>query len=340
MAQENMGEQKAYRRRGWSWIFSVLLAAALMSFAVRGVDWRRVWEAITHVRLEFIVAGALLSCGSYFLRALRWRILLNAEGRFSVGTVFSANMAGYLGNNFLPARAGELVRTWIISSKSSLSKPYVLTTALAERMVDAVVLVAWGSVVLLGIDPKPAWLRSVSWTTTIIAVVGGLSIAVGPHTGNLCEGVLRRLPMPAGARERLLNWTGQILAGLRVFHDVGRLGRFAAMTIAIWSVDTAAVLAAGAAFDLHMTLQMTSLLLCGLGLGSAVAPTPGYVGTYQSVAVAVLGPFGVPRDAALAFALLSQAIGYVVVVALGLPSILRYRGRADKAASAGAVGRF
>jgi uncharacterized protein (TIRG00374 family) len=339
MALENMGEQKGYRRRGWSWILSVLLAAALMYFAVRGVEWRRVWEAITHVEWTLIAAGALLSCGSYFLRALRWRILLNAEGRFSVGTVFSANMAGYLGNNFLPARAGELVRTWIISSQSSLSKPYVLTTALAERMVDAVVLVAWGSVVLLGIHPKPAWLASVSWTTTTIAAIGVLSIAVVPHTGNLCEGILKRLPMPAGLRERLLHWTGQILAGLRVFHDVGRLGRFAAMTVAIWSVDTTALMAAGKAFDLHMTVQMASLLLCGLGLGSAVAPTPGYVGTFQSVTVTVLGPFGVSRDAALAFALVSQATGYVIVVTLGLPAVLRYRGRAERDASADAVGR-
>jgi uncharacterized protein (TIRG00374 family) len=315
-------------------MFSVLLAAALMYFAVRGVDWRRVWEAITHAHWALIAAGSLLSCGSYFLRALRWRILLNAEGRFSVGTVFSANMAGYLGNNFLPARAGELVRTWIISSKSMLSKPYVLTTALAERMVDAVVLVAWGSVVLLGIHPKPKWLESVSWTTTAIAVVGVLAVAVVPHTGNLCERILQWVPMPEGVRERLLRLTHQILAGLRVFHDVPRLAKFAVMTVAIWSVDVVAILVASRAFDLHLSASAASLLLCGMGLGSAVAPTPGYVGTYQSVTVTVLGPFGVSRDAALALALVSQAMGYVVVVMLGLPAILRYRGQAEEDAVA------
>jgi uncharacterized protein (TIRG00374 family) len=271
-----------------------------------------------------------MACGSYFLRALRWRILLNAEGQFRVGTVFSANMAGYLGNNFLPARAGELVRTWIISSRSGLSKPYVLTTALAERMVDAVVLVLWGSVVLLGVHPKPAWLASVSWTTAMIASVGVLAIGVAPHTGNLCERILRALPLPAGLRERLLRWTEQILAGLRVFHDVRRLVRFGGMTAAIWSVDTASVMVASAAFGLNFSVTMASLLLCGMGLGSAVAPTPGYVGTYQSVAVTVLGSFGVSRDAALAFALVSQAIGYLTVLSLGLPAILRYRGAAEK----------
>jgi uncharacterized protein (TIRG00374 family) len=324
MAPQTQGELKP-RRSAWSWIFSAIVAGGLLYLAVRGVEWRRVWEAIAGVRWPFILGSALFSSFSYFLRAVRWRILLNAEGRFSVGTVFSANMAGYLGNSFLPARAGELVRTWIISRQSTLTKPYVLATALAERMVDAVVMVLWGSIVLLAINPKPAWLQSVSWTTTAIAAIGVFAIAVLPHTHGLCEAILHRLPMPAALRERLLHLSTQVLAGLRVFHDVGRLGQFGVMTAAIWTSETLGVIAAGAAFGLHFTVPMASLLLCGMGLGSAIAPTPGYVGTYQSVTVTVLGPFGVSRDTALAYALVTQAAGYVVVLMLGLPAILRYR---------------
>src|SRR5215471_13180899 len=104
-----MGETKTRGRSPWSWVLSLVVAAGLLYFAVRGVDWRLVWASIVNVEWVWIVASGLMSCGSYFLRALRWRILLNAEGRFSVGTVFSANIAGYLGNNFLPARAGELI---------------------------------------------------------------------------------------------------------------------------------------------------------------------------------------------------------------------------------------
>jgi len=223
------------------------------------------------------------------------------------------------------------VRTWIISSQSNLSKPYVLTTALAERMMDAVVLVLWGSVVLLGVSPKPAWVQSVSWTTAAIAAVGVVSIAVLPHTGNLGERILRWLPMPEALRTRFIGWVAQILAGLRVFHNFARLGQFAAMTALIWSVDTVATIVCAAAFDLHLTFAMASLLLCGMGLGSAIAPTPGYVGTYQTVVVTILGPFGIARDMALALAFVSQALGYVVVLLLGLPAVLRYRGKTKKA---------
>jgi hypothetical protein len=74
---------------------------------------------------------------------------LNAEGTVSVPTVFWATTAGYFGNNFLPARAGELVRTFMISSASGLESSYVLATALSERVADAVALVVISAVVLL-----------------------------------------------------------------------------------------------------------------------------------------------------------------------------------------------
>ena len=71
-------------------------------------------------------------------------------------------MAGYLGNNFLPARAGELVRTFLISRRSSLSKTYVLTTALSERLMDVIALVLGSSIVLLRMDMKVPWMENLS----------------------------------------------------------------------------------------------------------------------------------------------------------------------------------
>jgi uncharacterized membrane protein YbhN (UPF0104 family) len=61
-------------------------------------------------------------------------------------------------------------------------------------------------------------------------------------------------------------------------------------------------------------------------LGSALPSTPGYVGIYQFVGMSVLGPFGFSRDAALAYILILQALGYVVILAFGLPGIYKFKG--------------
>jgi uncharacterized protein (TIRG00374 family) len=293
----------------------------LLYYSLRGVEWGRVWTTITHARWQYLAVACLFTCCSYFVRAYRWRILLNTDATFSIATVFLATMAGYLGNSFLPARAGEFVRTYIISSRSTLSKTYVLTTALSERMVDAIVLVLASSVVLLGVNPKPGWLADVSHTTAAIAGAGLLTIAIVPHTGDLVERLLRAIPMPEGLRKRLLELAAQILLGLRTFHSPTRLAGFGFWTVVVWSLDSCTVMAGGYALGIELPFRVALLLIAGLGLGSALPSTPGYVGIYQFVTVSILAPFGVSHDDALAYSFVMQALGYVVVVALGLPAI-------------------
>jgi glycosyltransferase 2 family protein len=306
-------------RRAAKWTLSIVVSAVLLYFSLRGIEWVRVWRTIAAARWSYIAASGAIAAFSYFLRGVRWRILLNAEGRLPVSTVFWANMAGYLGNNFLPARAGEVIRSLLISSRSELSKTYVLTTALGERLADVIALVLASSVVLWRVEPKPAWMAGVSGALAAIAAAGGLAILILPHTGNLLTGLLRRIPMPQTLRRRLLEWTGELLLGLQAFHDWGRFLGFTFLTAVVWSLDATTTMISALGLGLHIPFPVAMLLLAGLGLGSALPSTPGYVGVYQFVAVTVLVPFGIGRDAALAYILVAQAVGYTVVLVLGLP---------------------
>jgi uncharacterized membrane protein YbhN (UPF0104 family) len=315
------------KRRFWSWILALPLAGFLLYWSLRGVDWKTVWSTILRARWNYLLAAGILTCNSFFMRSLRWRILLNAEESLPVGAVFCATMAGYLGNAFLPARAGELVRTVVVSGRSSLSKTYVLTTALSERLMDAVALVLWASLILLGVNPKPGWMSGVARTMAIAAAAGAVAIAVLPHTGGLCQNVLRRLPLPHAWRDRLIGLADQVLLGMRAFHNTGRFLGFAAMTVLIWVSDAFGTMVAGRALDLSLSFSMAILLITGLGLSSALPSTPGYVGIYQFVAVTILVPMGIAKSAALAFILVVQAYGYAVTLLLGLPCLWILRSR-------------
>ena len=316
------GPARLLKRVGYG-LLSTALAGTLLYYSLRGVEWGRVWTTIAHARWEWLAASAGLTSCSFFCRSLRWRVLLNSEGRFDIPTVFGANMAGYLGNAFLPARAGEFLRTYLISSRSGLSAAFVFTTAVCERMMDAIVLVLASSVVLVSVHPKPAWLDDVSRTMAAMAGAGLVVIVMAPHTGNLCERILRWLPVPGGVRERLVGWSVQVLMGLRTLHSFRRLGGFLFWTVVIWTVDCASAVVCGRGLGVAMTMRTGLLLMAGLGLGSALPSAPGYVGIYQFVTVSVLGPFGVRRDAALAYALVNQALSYVVVTVFGLPGLWR-----------------
>jgi uncharacterized protein (TIRG00374 family) len=300
------------------WLISGFLAVALLYWSLRGIQWSQVWRSLASARLSYIGTCCLLISVNLFLRSLRWRILLSAEGRVSVADAFWATAAGYFGNNFLPARAGELIRTMIVSSRCGLSKAYVLTTALSERMVDAIVLVIISLGVLLILPAQPGWLADAGKPIAIIGIAGILTIAILPRLEPLLVRILRRIPLPQSMYAKLLHLLEQILLGVRTYHDARKLFAFLGFTVVIWLVDAVITVNGALAIGLSISLPIAFLLVAALGLGSALPSTPGYVGVYQFVAVSVLSPFGFSRNDAIAYILLFQALSYVVISLWGL----------------------
>jgi uncharacterized protein (TIRG00374 family) len=321
----------------WSWAVSIPLAAALLYWSFRGVDWRSVWHSIASAKPAYLFGAAAITTFSCFMRAVRWRILLNAEGRLRVGTVFRATMVGYLGNSFLPARAGEVLRSVLISRESELTKTYVLTTAMSERLMDVIAVVLAASLALFGVNPKPRWLADISGSLLVAVVAGAAAVVILPHTGNLIGNVLERLPLPVRLRHFLLATSSQVLLALRAFHHWGRMAGFAGLTALIWSADGVGAMVGARALSLTIPFPAVMLLLAAMALGSALPSTPGYVGIYQFAAVLVLLPLGVRRDQALAYSFLLQAVGYAVFLALGLPALHASRRVARETASRAAA---
>ena len=313
------------RARPWSWLVAVALAAVLLYFSLRGVDWAQVWRILSHAHVGYVAAGCGCFCLALFLRALRWRVILSAAGRFDISTVFWATSAGYLGNNFLPARAGEVVRSVIVSGSSSLSNAYVLTTALAERLLDAATLVILGAVAVWSLDSTPHWIVDASRVVALLAVAGLVVLVALPHAESGVLRISNRLPLPPKWRERISAAITQSLLGLRAFHDPRRSAGFAAFTVLVWATDVCGVMLGTRALNMAVPAPVAMLLVAGLGLGSGLPSTPGYVGIYQFVAVTVLMPFGFGRDDALAYILLAQALSYIVISIFGFVGLAKYR---------------
>ncbi len=307
------------------WILAIALAVGLLYYSMRGVDWGRLGYNLAHANLALVAAVLALSLVGIFLRSFRWRLLLVAEGEVSVATAFWATCTGYFGNLFLPARAGELIRTFMISAGTQLSKTYVLTTALSERAVDAIVLVGISAAVLLTIDQRPGWLAQAARPFGLAALGAVIAIAIIPPLEHFWISLVRRSPLPAPLRVRVEEILGQVHLAIRTFHDPGRLTKFALMTAVIWTVDAVATVIGAKALGFAISLPAAYLLLAGLGLGSALPSTPGYAGIYQFVAVSVLVPFGFSRTDAITYILFAQVNQYLITGTLGVIGFSKYR---------------
>jgi uncharacterized protein (TIRG00374 family) len=313
--------------RRLSFVAALVLAAVLLYYSLRGLDWRQVAATVSSADISLLALVAVLASTNLLLRSLRWRILLEAAVRVPPSTTFWATAAGYFGNTFLPARAGELVRTLMISARTGLAVPFVLATALSERIADACALLLIGALALMALPSRPGWLAEAAVPSAILALVGAICIAVLPKLESIHTRIIDKLPLAPAIAARIRQIVEQGVLGLRAFHDKRRFAAFASLSLVIWVLDAIATVIGAAALGLRMPLPVAFLLIVGLGLGSALPSTPGYVGIYQFVAVSVLTPFGFSQSEAIAYILVAQAMTFAVIGFWGSLGFWRYRAR-------------
>ncbi len=311
------------RSRAFYLTLAAAFAGILLYYSLRGIDWAQVWTTIAHARWRYLVLWFILTTIGLFLRSVRWRVLLTAEGPVDVPTAFWATCAGYFGNNFLPFRAGEVVRTLMISSRTGMSKSFVLTTALSERIFDAITLVGVAAVLLLTMPNKPGWFSHAGTPFGIIGLVGVFAIILLPKLEPLWASILRKMPIPEALTEKLIGIMEKVLAGIRALHDFKRFFTFAGLTVVIWSFDTVISIIGMNALGLSMSPSVAILLITGMALGSVLPSTPGYVGIYQYVAISVLKPFGYSQADAIAYSLLYQVLQFANFAFWGLLAFSR-----------------
>src|SRR3954453_21492170 len=157
-----------------------LLAQSLISIvALAAVVW---WASRQHmpVLADGAIGTIALAIGLYGLATLargeRWhRVLLLVDGRSSRADAYSLTTVGYMGNNTLPARAGDLLKSVLTARRTGLSTPEVLGAAVAERVLDAVALGAI-FLVLGGLVLTGAGLPAIH---AVVAILAGLLLLAG-----------------------------------------------------------------------------------------------------------------------------------------------------------------
>lgn len=311
------------RRIPWMPLFALLLAAVLLYLVLRDIDWGETLTIVRTGRLEFIVTGGLTLFFSYLLRSFRWHVLLRREKPVSLTTTFWGTWVGYMGNSFLPARAGEIIRTVLVSRQARINISYVLATALTERLIDAVVLVVIVLATVSTMGTIPDWLLAGVRTMAVLGVLGVITLFVAPVFEQRIRAKIRDLPVSASIRQKIDTLVERFLLGMRALQHPQNATAFLALTALVWSVDVAVTTQIALAFDLHFTVTQTLLLLAALGLSSAAPSTPGYLGIYQFVAVAVLTPLGYTQNQALVFITAFQVISFVMVAVFGAIALLQ-----------------
>ncbi|MBI5944383.1 MAG: flippase-like domain-containing protein [Chloroflexi bacterium] len=305
---------------------AVVLAAFFLYLAFRDLDWQAFFLALKKVQYAYLPFVLAWSSLTFFIRALRLRILLPTSQPMGARGVFWANMAGYLGNIVLPARAGELVRAAYLARIKFAAMSFALAAGLVERLMDLLALILLGGFSLSFAGITSPQFQSALNAISIFAALGLAVVFILPQFEKKIRQWIPSLPLlNENQKSKLTVFLAQFFDGLKSLRGLKRAVSFIALTGIIWLMDAAGTVILARILNIPLLIHQAFVLLAALGLSSAIPSTPGYVGVYQFAAVAALTPFGISKADALAFILISQILAYLVIGFWGVLSLWRLK---------------
>ena len=175
------------------------LAISIFSiwFVVRDVDLGAAWAIIRTANPAWLALGLVCLSADVLIRAVRWQRLILPIQRVRYVPILGYLLVGYLANNVLPARLGELVRSHYLGDRERISRASTLGTVVVERVVDIAVLVAIAALAILVLNVRGVVASAVLVGLAVTGAAGGR-----PGDRDRCPSAAR-CPTP-GARGRAL----------------------------------------------------------------------------------------------------------------------------------------
>lgn len=299
-------------------ILGILLGVGLLAWVLARADFSEVGSALASARLALLLPVLLVLLASYVVRTLRWRLLFPRETAVRAGSLFGALMVSYLLNNVLPARAGDLLRAYLLGEREAISKSATLGTIVIERTVDLSAALALLLVVAIA-HPLPERLSSIGLAVGLICAVLIATLIVLSLAGAArVAAVIHRVRfLPARIRAVIERTVDGFIGGISGVRGARAWLEVLATTALIWSVEIAGAWLVGQAFGLSLPWSGALLVLLAIGIGTALPAAPGYVGTFEFFGVAALAALGLQGDSALAFVLALHAMTFLVSSGIG-----------------------
>jgi hypothetical protein len=315
--------------RDWRVWVGVVVSVACIGYVLRGVPLVEVRDAMARADLGLLLA---LSIPAYVfqvaLRALRWRHLTNPVVELPRWTLYRAQSLGFMVNNLLPLRLGELVRAWYVARHSGASGAAIVGTVVLERVLDVVSLLAVvsGALLLVGAGESGSGMLSqgarllVPVAAAPLAALVALKLAPG---GFLAVARWMCRPLPPRLGEWVEDALSRFAEGLGALTGGSHLLWIVVHSALIWLLGaTVPIYAAVEAFGLDLgnpvqTVVACWILLAATGVAVSLPSAPGYFGPYQLAFKEVLVRFGVDPATALALGMLVWVVFWITFVVQG-----------------------
>ncbi|MDA1216163.1 MAG: lysylphosphatidylglycerol synthase transmembrane domain-containing protein [Chloroflexi bacterium] len=328
------GDGLLLNRRFW---IGVLITAGFLALLIVRVGPSRIGTALADANYLYVAPGIAVYFVSLYFRSYRWRYLLRPFQVIPTRRLYPVVAVGYMANNILPLRLGELARSYYLARREPVQASTGLATVLTERLFDGLTLLLFFAVAaaflpVAGLTDRiseetqlPIWLISVSAIAPFVIVLG-MVITASRFPGLFIRAlsiVTDRLPRSVG--ETASRLASRFLVGFTGLHQPKRLAAIFALSLPVWLAEATMYYIIAFGFGLQdyfesiflMTVAMF-LVTAASNLATSLPSSPGSVGPFEFFAVLTLFSLDVDAGVASAYAIVLHIALLLPVIVLGL----------------------
>jgi hypothetical protein len=308
-------------------IISLLISAVSLFWVLHKVNWPDLVKAVVTVDVRLAAAAIAVFMTTFAVRTLRWKVLLAPAKEIRYRRVFSVLFIGYMANNVLPARLGELVRAYVLGQKEGVRKSTTLATIFIERIFDGLSLLFILGAILVAhtmgwISMQHDFPDNVKWGSLFAAAgfVGAFGFVVAlefwPGLTQILAGLIHRFA-PERVAHKLEGILFAFAEGVSCLRSFKTLVVVFGSSLLVWAIEGTTYLLMGQAFHLPIPARAYFITMVIVNLGAIIPSAPGALGVFQAFCVISLSMFGVNTTLAAAYGLVLNVAEYLPVTILG-----------------------
>jgi len=311
-----------------------LLAAALLWWFGRNLDWSEVGHAVGNADPFLLIVAVLIISAAYFVRAFRWGALLKPLSAARFSDLFAATAIGFSAV-FLLGRAGEFIRPVVLSMRDPRVRPSAsIVTIVVERIYDMSAVALMFAINLIWFKPPFAVdipfdrIRNAGWGLLGATILGIVFLSWFRWKSPVVIGFFERLFtswsfIPRKLSNLVLRLLEQLAQALRVLVNLIELFETIGWTALLWLGVAVANLLVMHAFHLKVGLGATIFVL-GWSLVGSLVPTPGgAAGAFHAATAAGLLFLGGKKETAKNMSIVMHLVDFGPAVLFGVFYVIR-----------------
>lgn len=314
-----------------SWI-GFAISFFFLYLAFRRIDYRVLLESMREANYLYLTPVVVIIFANMALRALRWGYLLNPIKKIGFPSLFAGIIIGFMANNVLPARMGEIVRAYVIGRSERISKSSSFATVVVERLFDGFTVLGILLAVLVFIHLPPGniyfkqGLRAAGYVSVALYGVTFMILFIIKKRTNWFLRFASLLVRPFSSRltEQGISNILSFKEGLISVESLKTLVVTFVYSLLVWGVFAYAIYLAGLSFGLKLSVAASLMVLVAICLAMIIPSTPGFIGTYHASVTYALILYNVPLEKALGLSIVFHATNYIPITLAGFLYLWRH----------------